>query len=272
MNLKKKSIGISIVMIIIVSVLVILIKKHKADTLIRRDYKEIESANTLNIVTTLDPVGYFVSSDTISGFNHELIKALQQYTNLNFKVSLEYSLEESFKKLKSGQYDIIARNIPITSDLKNTYSFTKPIVLNKLVLVQLKDPTDGNQPIRNLLKLAKKTIYVPKSSPVELRLRNLSTEIGDTIFIVKDSVYETTQLATMVAVGDIDYTVADEKTAQILASKMPELDIETQIGFTHLEGWAVRSNSPELLDSLNAWIDRFKTTDKFSKLYSKYYK
>ena len=76
----------------------------------------------------------------------------------------------------------------------------------------------------------------------------------------------------MVAAGEIDYTVCDVKTAESLSSKLPELDIKTDIGFTHFEGWAVRANSPILLDSLNTWIKKIKTTPKYQDILKKYYK
>ena len=75
----------------------------------------------------------------------------------------------------------------------------------------------------------------------------------------------------MVATGDIDFTVCDEKVAERLAASLPEIDIETDISFTQLESWAVRRDSPQLLDSLNSWLDRFKETSEFSRIYEKYY-
>ena len=108
-------------------------------------------------------------------------------------------------------------------------------------------------------------------SPAILRLNNLSHEIGDTIFIVEDPTYEAEQLVMMVASGDIDFTLCDEKMAMRLAKLLPEIDIETDISFTQLESWAVRKDSPALLDSLNSWLVRFKTTTAFSRIYRNYY-
>lgn len=271
LNRKKKIVTFFSVLLVVV--LASLIYYFRFDSFAKKDYNDIHKDNVLHIVTSLDPIGYYISGDTISGFNHDMLHALQNYSDLKFEISVENSLDKSLNGLKTGNYDLIARNIPINANLRNEYSFTNPIILNKLVLIQRKAKNnDGIEPIRNHLDLGHKTIYVPKDSPSILRLQNLSMEIGDTIFIAQDSVYEPTQLAMMVAAGDIDYTVSDAKTAQRLMSKFPELDVKTDIGFTHLEGWAVRSNSPILLDSLNAWIGRFKSTEEYSKIYAKYYK
>jgi len=260
-------------LIIIIAGIVFYFISNATDRFIARDFPDIKKKGSLHIVTNLDPIGYYVSSDTIAGYNHDLLKALQRYTQLPFDISIENSLDKSFEGLRDGKYDIIARNIPINSDLKNEYSFTKPTVYNKLVLVQRKaDYNNGKEPIRNHLELAKKPIFIPKDSPSMLRLRNLEHEIGDTIYIMEDHTYEANQLALMVAAAEIDFSVCDSKTAETLLSKIPELDIETDIGFTHLEAWAVRAKSPILLDSLNTWIDKFKRTKEYSAILDKYYK
>lgn len=239
----------------------------------KRDFPQINKDKTLSIVTNLDLTGYYVSGDTISGFNYELLNALQRYTPIQFEISLENSLEKSFEGLSSGKYDLIARNIPVNSELRNEYDFTTPVIYNKLVLVQRKaEYNNGKKPIRNHLDMGNISIHVPKESPAIFRLKNLSHEIGDTIFVTEDDTYEYMQLSLMVASGDIDYTVSDSRTAQKISSRIPELDVKTDIGFTHLEAWATRKNSTQLTDSLNAWLEQFSKTNEYQLLVDKYNK
>lgn len=99
----------------------------------------------------------------------------------------------------------------------------------------------------------------------------MSHEIGDTIFVIENKIYDFEQLVMMVASGEIEYTVCDEKIAIQLSEKLPEIDIETDISFTQIESWAVRKDSPVLLDSINTWLLRFKETKEFKNLLIKYY-
>lgn len=239
----------------------------------QRDFKEIMEHGEMNVVTDYNSIGYFVSGDTIEGFQHEMIQALEREWGITINLYLQNSLDDNLYGLQSGKYDLVARNIPINSELIDNYSFTQPLNFNKLILVQRKvEFNDSIQPIRQHLDLAKKTIYVEKDSPSILRLNNLSNEIGDTIFLIENSVYEAEQLVMMVASGDIDFTVCDEDVAVRLAQKLPEIDIETDISFTQIESWAVRRESTQLLDSLNTWLTRFKETVEFEDIISKYYK
>lgn len=269
-NSKTIAISVAVAALAIITIVMIFSKLGKGK-FTTRDYPEIQDAKVLHIVTNIDPVGYFVAGDTIVGFTHDLLLALQQYTDVKFDISVENNLDKSLAGLNNGTYDLVARNIPINASVKDAYSFTEPVMYNKLILVQRKtEYNDSIPPIRNHLQLAKKTVHVPNESPFILRIDNLSREIGDTIYVVQNNMYDADQLAMMVADGEIDFAVCDEKTAIKLAAVIPQLDIKTDIGFTHLEGWAVRSTSPALLDSLNTWIARFKQTKSFQRISNKY--
>lgn len=270
--MKINKVYLFLVLIIIVGAVIFILFTSKRNLQIR-DYPQIEKEGTLHFVTDYSSVGYYVSGDTISGFNYDLIQLLKPYTSLNIDISLESNLYNSISGLNEGKYDVLVRNIPITSELKDSLLFTVPVAQNKQVLVQRKEKyNDGIKPIRSHLDLAKKRLYVSKNSPAILRINNLSREIGDTIYYLEDSLYGNEQLIMKVASKEIDYTVCDEKIANKLAKSIPEIDCRTMIGFTHLEAWAVRRDNPVLLDSLNKWLDSVKNTNEYKLIYQKYYK
>lgn len=237
-----------------------------------RDYGEIEEEGVLRLITEYNQSGYYVSGDTIEGFQYELSQAIARVSGLEVQTHLEMSLSESFKALTDQTCDVIARNIPITSEIKADYLFTEPIVFNKQVLVQrTAEANQGIEPIRNQLDLARKTLYIPKDSPALLRLQNLEHEIGDSLFVIEDELYSSEQLAIMVAKGDIDYAVCDQQIAILSSRQLPEIDIDTDISFTQLQSWAVRKDSPALKDSLDRWLDQIRQDGTFDRIYQRYY-
>lgn len=238
-----------------------------------RDYQEIGSEGILRIVTEYNPAGYYVSGDTIEGFQYELSRAIADLSGLEVQISLEMSLTESFKGLDRQTYDVIARNIPITSQLKEQYLFTDPVVLDKQVLVQRTAAANNSiPPLRNQLELAGKTLYISANSPALLRIRNLQYEIGDTIYIVEEDRYSNEQLIIMVAKGDLDYAVCDQQSALNAKKRFPEIDIATDISFTQLQSWAVRKTSTALSDSLNQWFQKMRDKGIYDQIYRRYYK
>ncbi len=272
----KKRIYLYVTLLVIALVSMFLLKnKNKREahlSLSPRDYAQIIESGELNVVTDYNSIGYFVSGDSIDGFQYEMIRKLENDWNIKVNVFLENSLSDNLHGLLTHKYDVITRNIPINTELRDAVSFTDAITLNKLVLVQrIAELNNGQKPIRQHLELANETIYVAKNSPAILRLQNLSHEIGDTIFIHEDELYGEEQLVMMVAGGDIDFTVCDERVAEQLTEKFPEIDAGTDIGFTQLESWAVRKDAPVLVDSLNAWLARFLQSEAYQKVYKRYY-
>ncbi|HHU26482.1 MAG TPA: transporter substrate-binding domain-containing protein [Bacteroidales bacterium] len=275
MKVSRRLITYSVLLLIAIAAMVLLrnyMIRSGGKPLYERDWEEILASGELNVVTDYNSIGYFVSGDTVQGFQLEMMQALESEWGIGVNLFLENSLEDNVKGLHEQRYDLIARSIPVNMELREQVAFTIPITLNKQVLVQRKaEFNDGVEPIRQHLNLAKKVIHVASNSPAILRLDNLSHEIGDTIFIVEDPTYEVEQLVMMVAAGDIDFTICDEKVALRLIHTLPEIDTETDISFTQLESWAVRAGSPVLLDSLNSWLTRFKETKAFQRLHEKYY-
>ena len=263
----RKLIGVYIGLLIIAVATMIMLWRLKAMSkaeVLPRDYPEIKEEGVLRLVTEYNQSGYYVAGDTIEGFQYELSQAIAQLSGLEVQTLLEMSLAESFDMLEDNKCDIVARNIPITSEIKEKYLFTEPIILDKQVLIQRTEKANnGLKPIRNQLDLAGKTLYIPKDSPAQLRLQNLGHEIGDTIYVIEDELYSGEQLAIMVAKGDIDYAVCDQQIAVLSQKQLPEIDIKTDISFTQLQSWAVRKDSPILLDSLNSWLDQIRKNGTF---------
>lgn len=238
-----------------------------------RDYTEILKEGTLRVATEYNSISFFMDGDTFSGFHYDLINAFAKEYQLKVSITPIMSFEDRLNGLKNGKFDIIANSIQATSQLKDSILLTTPLILNKQVLVQRKPATESDTSlfIKNQLELARKTLHVVKGSPTILRIKNLSNEIADTIFIKEIEKYGQEQLIAMVSHGDIDYAVCDESIAKSYTDSLPNIDINTAISFTQFYSWGVNKQSPILLDCLNTWIEQFKKTPAYKNLYKKYY-
>ena len=238
-----------------------------------RDYAEIAGQQVIRAATEYNSISFHVDGDTLAGFHYELIEAFARDHGWKAMIIPEMSFSKRLEGLAEGKFDVIAYSIPATSELKDSLLLTTPIVLNKQVLVQRKatSPTESLF-VRNQLDLAGKTLHVVKGAPSILRIHNLGNEIGDTIYIKEIEKYGPEQLIALVTHGDIDYAVCDESIARAVAKDLPQIDINTAISFTQFYSWAVSKQSPALLDSLNTWLQTFRTSKEFKKIYHKYYK
>jgi membrane-bound lytic murein transglycosylase MltF len=237
-----------------------------------RDFAEIKKSGVLRVVTEYNSLSYFVNKDTISGFQYELANAFAKSKGLRLEIAPEMSFDKRLEGLSIGSYDIIAYDILVTSELKDSILLTSPIQLNKQVLVQRKIGTKEAPYIKSQLDLAHKILHVVKGSPSILRIRNLSNEIGDAIYIKEVEKYGSEQLMAMVAHGDISYAVCDKSIAYASIDSFPQLDIHTDISFTQFYSWGVSKKSPALLDTLNSWLKIFTKSKEYQRIYKKYYK
>lgn len=275
MNVSKKYLyrAVGLIIVIILTVILCLYLESIENDEVPRDFPKIEEEGILRVATTYNPIGYYVAEDTISGFNYDMINLLRQQTPLKIEVVVKSDIKGMINALIADECDIIIANTPTTNQIKDSLSLTKPVSQNKLVLVQRKAKFNNNKiPIRSHLELARCTIYVASHSPAILRINNLASEIGDSIYHIEDPLYNNEQLAMKVASGEINYSIIDSKTAKRMESELPEIDCRTEIGFTHFEAWVLRKDSPVLLDSVNIWIDRIKQQPEYTKIYNKYYK
>ena len=273
---KHLRIGIYAGIALLAMVLLILLVPRKVPTPQpvppRYDYDDIAAKGILRAALEYNSISMFIDGDTLSGFDYELIEAFAHDHGLQVAIIPEMSFDKRLEGLDSGTFDVIANEIPSISPLKDSLLLTTPIVLKKEVLVQRKatSPTDSLF-IKSHLSLAKRTLHVVKGSPAILRIHNLGDEIADTIYINEVEKYGPEQLIAMVAHGDIDYAVCDEGIARAAADSMPQIDISTDISFTQFYSWAVNKHSPVLLDSLNAWLERFKQSKDYEEIYRRYY-
>ena len=252
-------------LIICLIIMFILRNNLKSETSQIRDYPEILKEDTLRIVTDYNPLSYYVTQDSIIGFDYELANLISKRSGLAVLVFPEVSLSKSLQGLNKNEYDIVGRTLPVTTESKQEYNFTETILLNKQVLIQRKPEFNNNtKPIRNQLDLARKTLYIISDAPTRYR-------IGDTIYVKEETKYGAEQLVIMVAKGDIEFAVINENIAQQMASEFPEIDYQTDISFTQFQSWALRKTSPVLLDSLNVWLKDIKESPEFQILTKKYF-
>lgn len=236
------------------------------------DLPSILESGRLAVLTDSSRLGFSVKGDSVYGFQYEIVKAFADTLGLELVVTEKNDLKACIEDLKSGDYDIIARFIPVTTEWKKDALFTIPLFTSKQVLVQ-RVGSDSLQTklIKNHLDLANETIYIQENSPHKMRLQHLSNEIANPIQLVEMKSKSTEQMVQLVSLGKIKYTICDEQIVQQLKLQYPNIDVSLPIGFEQEQAWAVHSESPLLLKELNNFLNDFIGSSAYWKIYRKYY-
>lgn len=255
-------------------------KKNLKDKKELTTLERIKERGRIIAITDYNSTSYFIYRGTPMGFQYDMLKMLAEHLGVNLEIIVSSDLEGSFEKLQNHECDLIAINLTVTKERTKKIDFTQSVIQTRQVLIQRK-PKDWEEMskreiekgvIRNQLDLAGKTIYVQSGSSFIDRLHNLSDEIGDSINIVPIDNYETEQLISLVAKGEIDYTVADENVALINQTYYPQIDVKTAISFPQNLAWGINKESDDFENEINIWLDNIRGTAKYAVIYNKYFK
>ncbi len=241
--------------------------------------EEIQERGVLRATTDFNSTNYFIYRGEPMGFHLELLRLFSAHVGVELEVYVSNDLEENLNcLLEERECDLVALDLTVTRSRSRMVSFVEPHSQSRQVLVQRKPEQWFNlrasqiedAMVRSQLDLAGKTVHVQRNSAYRSRLLSLIEEIGDTIYI-QEVDKEVEQLIEMVSNGEIEYTVADEHLARVNQSYYARIDVQTPLSFYQNLSWAVRPDSPELLETLNEWMRGFKTTRQYSNIYNKYF-
>lgn len=226
--------------------------------------------DTLDIAIDYSPVSMYAEGDSVGGLNYEIMMAIAAKGGLAVKFHPVTSFEDALNHLSEGTYDMVISDVPVTLDFKEQFLQTEPVYLDKQVLVQYVDTALKAEPVETQLDLGGRHVWVVAGSPTAGRLRNLSAEIGDTIYVESDPSYGPELLYMMISIGEIKLCVINEQLAKAMVARGGNAEISANISFTQFQAWVLRRDAVELKERLDSLIDEFKTTDTYKQICNKY--
>ena len=244
--------------------------KHSKNQL--HDLQGILNSGRLSVLTDSSSIGFSFKGDSISGFQYEIVKAFADSLGVELVITEKNDLKDCMERLNSGEYDIIANFIPVTSEWKKDFLFSTPFFTSREVLVQrMTTGLSRFKLIKKHSQLANDTIYIPYNSPFKMRLNHLSNEIAEPIHILEIKNKSSEQMVRMVAEGKIKLTICNEEFANRLKLKYPNIDVSLPISFAQQQAWVVYPGSPKLLEKLNEFLGDFIGSSAYWNIYRKYY-
>lgn len=238
------------------------------------DFTEIKVRKELKALVDYNSTSYFLYKGSPMGFEYELLSRYAKETDLALKIIPINDLSSIIDSLNEDVGDIIAANLTVTKDRQEKAAFSQPIIRTKQVLVQRANSNkdDATLFVKRVEDLIGQEVYVQKGSSFFKRILNLSDEIGGDIIIKEVAGNITTEeLIGKVSKGEIPFTIADEHVAKINKAFYRNIHIKNAISLEQQIAWAVRKESPDLLISLNKWLDEFRKTTDYRVIYLKYY-
>ena len=263
--------SISIISFFVVFVLLFCFCRPEREKKEYIDFRQIQQAKTLTVITLNSSSSYFIYKDEAMGYDYDLCKGFCDYYGLELKVKVAENQTRLIEMLQNEDGDLVAYPVSIENELKDSITYCGPTQISHQVLVQRFNR--GDTLVTDVTDLIGRDVYVKHDTKYHQRLLNLDAELGNGI-VIKDVERDTVNvedLIEMVSLGKIKYTVSDDYIAKLNRTYFRNIDISLPLSFDQRSSWVVRKTSPELAEALNEWVKANADAPKYKGIMKKYF-
>jgi membrane-bound lytic murein transglycosylase F len=264
---------------------------------VARDLAQLRERGTLTVLAPYNSTTYFLYRGEPLGYEYELLREFAKEHGLALKMVVVADRKSLYPLLNGGDGDVAAGRLIPTPEDERHVAFTRELYRTEPALVQQAEPPqEANLPgdakkalapgpaepapeadiqarlVTRPAQLAGKRVDLPEQHPYRRTLVELEDDISGDINVVEwTGKIGDEALAQKVARGEVEFTVMQSNLAELKEAEFTNLKVRPIVGRVHKVSWAVRKNSPELLEHFNRWIEEKKNTALFNQLYRKYF-
>ncbi len=242
--------------------------------------KDIKNRGTLVALTDDNSFNYFKYDEGTYGYQYELLKMFADHLGVTLKIVVEPDVYKALQYLQQRRVDIIAMELPMITDGNFEIAYTTPLYHDYQVLVQRKSDHWSKSKaekykdyhVRNLDLLKDRSITLPVNKQGQFYLSDIQHATSNEVNIIAESGGKVSDFIKDVSLGEIEYSIAYERTARALMLSYNNIDAHTRISPEIGVSWIIRKGAVNLLDVANAWIEENKSDKHFADLQNKYFK
>ncbi len=241
---------------------------HNVVTVSFDDLAEIKKRGILRVITSSNPLHYYLKHGKLYGFEYEYIKRFAKQNNLRVDVIVARSHTEMFSILREGKGDIIAASLPydVMADdgrlaFTHPYSFANPILVGR----------NDESPILDMRQLNGRRISLSADSPYWDFMLNLQKQGAKFELVRTEYGINMEGTLLMVALGMYDLTVIGHHQYKHVFSQDIGIDSKFSLAEPIGHRWAVRHGNPSLLRALNNFIDNTYRGEFYNILHARYF-
>ena len=238
----------------------------------------------IRILCTFNRTNYFLDKAEQRGLTYEAGKTFEKFVNqrLGMKtVTVHVAFipvrhDKLFSSLAAGLGDIAASNLTVTQERQKLATFAKPWITDVREVVVL---APGQPPVLAVEDLAGRDVHVRKSSSYYESLTALNEKFKAAgrkpiHIVVADEQLEEDDLLEMANAALIPITIVDSHLAELWGQVFDQIHVADGVAIRSGGeiAWALRKDSPKLLDMVNAFAAANpKGSAAYNILFKKYF-
>ena len=247
------------------------------------DYDMMKKEHVIRFLVPYSKTYYYLDKGEQKGLTYEFIKLFDQAINTKEKkghvkikaVVIPTPRDRLFNDLAQGLGDVAAGNLTNTAQRRKFADFAEPFYVGaKEIIVSSKD----FKKINSLEELSGKEVYARKSSSYYQSLLNVNNVLkkeGKKAIIIKeaDAYLEDEDLLEMVNAQIIPMIVVDNHKAEFWEQIFPDIVLHDAVALREDGeiGWAIRKNSPQLMQVINDFVGKNKKGSLHFNMFVKRY-
>jgi membrane-bound lytic murein transglycosylase F len=203
----------------------------------------------LRVVTRDSPTSYFVGPDGPAGPEYDLVRGFADDLGVNLVIETVASVADIVPYLASGQAHMAAAGLSMTEDRLEFLNFGHPYNSVDMHLIYKL----GTGKPRSIEEVIGRPVEVAASSSHSEMMRTLGAIYPELAWSENDT-DEVADLLKKVAMGQVDFTIADSTEFNIQRHFYPDLRVALDLRIDDPLAWAFRKEDD---DSLLARADNF---------------
>jgi membrane-bound lytic murein transglycosylase MltF len=225
---------------------------------------------TIRALVVFNKTNFFLDGLTTRGITYDALMEFENYLNEELKrkhlklhvITIPVTRDQIFSFLEQGLGDIAAANLTITPERLGSVDFSIPFYSQVRELVVTSSSTGK---LEGLKELSGKTVAVKKSSSYYQSLLKHNLELvkaGKSPIDIQpvDEHLETEDILEMVNADLMAITVADNYLLDFWAQVFNQMIVHPNLSLRNggKIAWAIRKNSPQLRNVINAFVPKVK--------------
>lgn len=236
--------------------------------------RRIRERGYLIALTDKNTLNYFIYRGEPMGYQLEMIRSFGKFLGVPVKIIASNNVSQLNYYLEHNAADILALNLPLTSEGKKLAKFSFPIGETRLVLVQRGvkgSSTNSGSVVKSLKDFPRDTVYL-RANPFLETLYQAFLKKTDKKAILKEVTdISQEELIMKVSSGKIRFAICQENVAMVYHRNYPNLDISVLAFPLFSYGWGINYHSDSLRMKVDEWLEEEKRSGDLKHTYLSYF-